>query len=166
MWSDGACFTCSVKGITCGAVVMYGQVAQFCPQRKQPGGKWLVEITGSCALTKRSRRLELTELTVHELTVPNPTRDVTVCESWPHQRGLRPLLFSNSVVGSFTSHKNQVSVSAVRWQGRNMVYGLRAQSPKYAWDRGSEERAQGSEEWHQGSQGFWARIRDQIYYTV
>ena len=32
---------------------MYGQVAQFCPQRKQPGGKWLVEITGSCALTKR-----------------------------------------------------------------------------------------------------------------
>ena len=36
---------------------MYGQVAQFCPQRKEPGGKLLVEITGSCALTKRSRRL-------------------------------------------------------------------------------------------------------------
>ena len=39
-------------------------------------------------------------------------------------------------------------------QGRNMVYGLRAQSPKYDWDQGSEERAQGSEEWDQGSQGF------------
>ena len=51
-------------------------------------------------------------------------------------------------------------------QGRNMVYGLRAQSPKYNWDQGSQERAQGSEEWDQGSQGFWARIRDQIYYAV
>ena len=39
-------------------------------------------------------------------------------------------------------------------QGRNMVYGLRAQSPKYDWDQGSEERAQGSEEWYQGSQVF------------
>ena len=39
-------------------------------------------------------------------------------------------------------------------QGRNMVYGLRAQSPKYDWDQGSQERAQGSEEWDQGSQGF------------
>ena len=39
-------------------------------------------------------------------------------------------------------------------QGRNMVYGLRAQSPKYNWDQGSQERAQGSEEWDQGSQGF------------
>ena len=27
-----------------------------------------------------------------------------------------------------------------------MVYGLRAQSPKYDWDQGSEERARGSEE--------------------
>ena len=43
-----------------------------------------------------------------------------------------------------------------------MVYGLRAQSPKYDWDQGSEERAQGSEEGDQGSQGFLARIRDQI----
>ena len=41
-----------------------------------------------------------------------------------------------------------------KYQGRNMVYGLRAQSPKFDWDQGSEERAQGSEEWHQGSQGF------------
>ena len=51
-------------------------------------------------------------------------------------------------------------------QGRNMVYGLRARSPKYDWDRGSEERAQGSEEGDQGLQGFWARTMDQIYYTV
>ena len=41
-----------------------------------------------------------------------------------------------------------------RSQGRNMVYGLRAQNPKYDWDQGSEEKAQGSEEWDQGSQGF------------
>ena len=32
-------------------------------------------------------------------------------EGWPQHRGLRPLLFSNSGVGSFTSHKNQISVS-------------------------------------------------------
>ena len=50
----------------------------------------------------------------------------------------------------------------IELQGRNMVYGLRAQSRKYDWDQGSEEKAQGSEEWDQGSQGFWARFRDQI----
>ena len=60
----------------------------------------------------------------------------------------------------------KISNRQAQKQGRNMVYGLRAQSPKYDWDQGSEERAQGSEEWDQGSQGFWARIRDQIYYTV
>ena len=45
-------------------------------------------------------------------------------------------------------------ISAPGVQGRNMVYGLRAQSPKYDRDQGSEERAQDSEEWDQGSQGF------------
>ena len=35
-------------------------------------------------------------------------------EGRQQHRGLRPLLFSNSGVGSFTSHKNQISVSAVR----------------------------------------------------
>ena len=35
-------------------------------------------------------------------------------EGWLLYRGLRPLLFSNSGVGSFMSHKNQISVSAVR----------------------------------------------------
>ena len=44
--------------------------------------------------------------------------------------------------------------SLVQKQARNMVYGLRAQSPKYDWDQSSEERAQGSEGWDQGSQGF------------
>ena len=46
----------------------------------------------------------------------NPTRDVNdvTCEGWPQHRGLRPLLFSNSGVGSLTSHKNQISVSAMR----------------------------------------------------
>ena len=37
-----------------------------------------------------------------------------LCEGWPHHRRLRPLLFSKSGVGSFTSHKNQISESAVR----------------------------------------------------
>ena len=49
---------------------------------------------------------------------------------------------------------NEVVSGTPLIQGRNMVYGLRAQSPKYDWDQGSEERAQGSEEWDQGSQGF------------
>ena len=36
-------------------------------------------------------------------SLPNPTTR----KGWPHHRGLRPLLFSNSSVGSFTSHKNR-----------------------------------------------------------
>ena len=46
----------------------------------------------------------------------HPTHDMNdvMSEGWPQHRGLRPLLFSNSGVGSFTYHKNQVSVSAVR----------------------------------------------------
>ena len=35
--------------------------------------------------------------------LPNPTTR----KGWPHHRGLRPLLFSNSDVGSFTFHKNK-----------------------------------------------------------
>ena len=34
-------------------------------------------------------------------SLPNPT----TCQGWPHHRGLWPLLFSNSDVGSFTSHQ-------------------------------------------------------------
>ena len=67
------------------------------------------------------------------------------------------LIFENNGKGKGLSVACVASVS-VRFrskeQGRNMVYGLRAQSPKYDWDQGSEERAQGSEEWDQGSQGF------------
>ena len=46
----------------------------------------------------------------------HPTHDVNdvMCEGWPQHRGLRPLLFSNSGVGSFTSYKNQISLSAVK----------------------------------------------------
>jgi len=51
---------------------------------------------------------------IYELTVPTQPMMWMMCEGWPHQQGLRPLLFSNSGVGSFTSHKNQISVSAVR----------------------------------------------------
>ena len=46
---------------------------------------------------------------------PQPRR------GWPHHRGLRPLLFSNSGVGSFTSHKNQIRESAVRRDRRFFV---------------------------------------------
>ena len=48
-------------------------------------------------------------------SLPNPTTS----KGWPHHRGLRPLLFSNSGVGSFTSHKNK-SVK-VLWDG---TYGF------------------------------------------
>ena len=52
----------------------------------------------------------------YELTVPTqPDLNDVVCEGLPQHRGLRPPLFSYSGVGSFTPHKNQISVSAVRW---------------------------------------------------
>ena len=57
----------------------------------------------------------------------HPTHDVNdvMSEGWPQDRGLRPLLFSNSGVGSFTSHKNQVSVSTL-----NGTYGFSSLSEK------------------------------------
>ena len=54
-------------------------------------------------------------------SLPNPTTR----KGWPHHRGLRPLLFSNSDVGSFTSHKNK-SVK-VQWDG---TYGSSSLSEK------------------------------------
>ena len=54
-------------------------------------------------------------------SAPNPTTR----EGWPHHRGLRPLLFSNSSVGSFTSHKNK-SVKLL-WDG---TYGFSSLSEK------------------------------------
>ena len=56
-------------------------------------------------------------LSVHLWTYcTHPVHDVNdvICVDWPQHRGLRPLLFSNSGVGSFTSHKNQISVNVVR----------------------------------------------------
>ena len=43
----------------------------------------------------------------YELTVPTQPMMWMMCEGWPHPPGLRPLFFSNSWVGSFTSHKNR-----------------------------------------------------------
>ena len=54
-------------------------------------------------------------------SLPNPTTR----KGWPHHRGLRPVLFSNSDVGSFTSHKNK-SVK-VLWDG---TYGFSSLSEK------------------------------------
>ena len=54
-------------------------------------------------------------------SLPNPTTR----EGWPHHRGLWPLLFSNSDVGSFTSKKNK-SVK-VLWDG---TYGFSPLSEK------------------------------------
>ena len=48
-------------------------------------------------------------------SLPNPTNR----KGWPHHQGVRPLLFSNSDVGSFTSHNNK-SVK-VLWNG---TYGF------------------------------------------
>ena len=57
----------------------------------------------------------------------HPSHDVNdvMYEGRLQQRGLRPLLFSNSGVGSFTSHKNQITVSDVRWD-----YGFSTLSEK------------------------------------
>ena len=44
-----------------------------------------------------------TQVPCEEPSLPNPTTR----KGWPHHRGLRPLLFSNSDGGSFTSHKNK-----------------------------------------------------------
>ena len=46
----------------------------------------------------------------------HPSHDVNdvMRVGWPQHRGLCALLFSNSGVGSFMSHKNQISVKAVR----------------------------------------------------
>ena len=64
----------------------------------------------------------------------------------------------NSVAFYFKSQESLLRVFCTLFesamQGRIMVYGLRAQSPKYDWNQRSEERAQNSEEWDQGSQGF------------
>ena len=54
-------------------------------------------------------------------SLPNPTTH----KGWPHHRGLWPLLFSNSDVGSFTSQKNK-SVK-VLWDG---TYGFLSLSEK------------------------------------
>ena len=54
-------------------------------------------------------------------SLPNPTTR----KGWPHHRGLRPLLFSSSDVGSFTPHKNK-SVK-VLWDG---TYGFSSLSEK------------------------------------
>ena len=65
-----------------------------------------------------------TELRSHARCYPalaNPTTR----KAWPHHRGLRALLFSNSDVGSFTYHKNK-SVK-VLWDA---TYGFSSSSEK------------------------------------
>ena len=62
-----------------------------------------------------------TQVPCEVLSLPNPT----TLKGWPHHRGLRPLLFSNSDVGSFTSKKNK-SVK-VLWDG---TYGFSLLSEK------------------------------------
>ena len=54
-------------------------------------------------------------------SLPNPTTR----KGWPHHRALRPLLFSNSGVGSFTCHKNKSL--KVLWDG---IYGFSSLSEK------------------------------------
>ena len=54
-------------------------------------------------------------------SLPNPTTR----KSWAHYRALRPLLFSNGDVGSFTSYKNKSL--KVLWDG---IYGFSSLSEK------------------------------------
>ena len=76
-------------------------------------------------------------------------RDATVIWTREVEEKLR-----SEQISLYIAYRMFVNFSVAIYQGRNMVYGLRAQSPKYGWDQGSEERAQGSDEWDQGSQGF------------
>ena len=57
--------------------------------------------------------------------------NTTIRKGWPHHRGLRPLLFSNSDEGSFTSHKNK-SVK-VQWDGTTVFcpYPRRLEKSKH-----------------------------------
>ena len=75
---------------------------------------------------------------------------------WPFEktRGLAKEHLARKDRWDKRKRKTKKAMGKGHTQGRNMVYGFRAQSPKYDWDQGSEERAQGSEEWDQGSQGF------------
>ena len=59
----------------------------------------------------------------------HPTHDVNdvKCEGWPHHRGLRLLLFSNSGVGSFTSHKNQIVLSEKTRKSNRLQVSLKRQ---------------------------------------
>ena len=54
-----------------------------------------------------------------------PTQSHNPRKGWSHHRGLQPLLFSNSGVGSFTSHKNRLV--KVLWEE---TYGLSTLSEK------------------------------------
>ena len=54
-----------------------------------------------------------------------PCDNPTTCKGWPLHRGLQPLLFSNSGVGSFTSHKDKSM--KVLWDG---TYGFSSLSEK------------------------------------
>ena len=70
----------------------------------------------------------------------HPTHDVNdvMSEGWPQHWGLRPLHFSNSGVGSFTSHKNQTSVSAVRRDLRFFVLirkVKRSEEFSFTWEK-------------------------------
>ena len=45
---------------------------------------------------------------IYEFTVTTQPMTWMKCEGWPHHKGLRPLVSSNSGVGySFMSHKNR-----------------------------------------------------------
>ena len=66
----------------------------------------------------------------HPYPIPQPvkvdhTTGLSTRKGWPYHRALRPLLFSNSGVGSFTSHKNKSL--KVLWDG---IYGFSSLSEK------------------------------------
>ena len=107
--------------------VQHGKGSLMSPQYKKNEESWMrgqqtcpLTIyfnmwTVSSGVSRQRRRWQ--PLSVHlwaYCTHPAHDGNDVMSDDWPQHRGLRPLLFSNSGVGSFTSYKNQISVGAVR----------------------------------------------------
>ena len=69
-------------------------------QAKVPGIKFIYQLFWTQA-NPEGMCTNGTQVPCEVPSIPSPTTR----KGWPHYRGLRPLLFSNSNVGSFTSHK-------------------------------------------------------------
>ena len=92
---------------------LIGPMQGAIPTQSQNPSREVGHTTGVCVRGRPDLRPGSTGV-CHPYPIPKPVK-----RGWPHHRGLRPLLFSNSGVCSFTSHKNR-SVK-VLWDG---TYGF------------------------------------------